>query len=583
MKAILGIIIISLLGSAALAYGLSTEFLFSFNVKGSPLGTTTNSTHIFVVNSTAVTIFDSSGITKGSFLVGGSPIDIAVNSTHIFVLTFGVGDIRLFDHSDTSTVDAVFPHSFNNPRGIALNSTHVFVADTGNNRVEILDSSGVSRDFIPVGGTLANPVNVAVDSNGRIIVLDDDDGSTPIEIYNSSGDHITSFGTITTPLGLDVDSNNRIIVSDLGIFGVLVFDSLGNLLTTFGGFGTDDGQFSFPRYLSVDSSNRIIVSDFTNVDIQVFAYATESSGGGGGSNKHKTAPTSGLDWNTHRQIVTDGFRINDFIVTIDDNWWTDFPEQRILLMMPNEFEIKTYAQNGGLLVQELCFGLAEVGLTNTAEVCLEAWYDYQQNIVELKIIQETDVIDVDQVYATTSEKKCTESGDMKCTSTLFSNVKFKESMRYNVMAIKSIDQSRRSMMPTSLNDGIDLIGVSINPKPTITIPGIEKYEGLITITQTEKYSNLWISDDGRIFDVNSSGSASIVDKDYTRHRDIDAFYMDRNHSEFDKLIAWTQQNAINVFDSSKLQKSDKGFIPPAIDEDRIDHRSETLAKLDVQD
>ncbi len=314
----------------------------------------------------------------------------------------------------------------------------------------------------------------------------------------------------------------------------------------------------------------------------VFSSGSSTSAGGD-SNKHRTAPTSGLDWTTHRQIVTDGFRINDFIVTIDDNWWTDFPEQKILLMLPNEFEIKTYAQNGGLLVQELCFGLAEVGLTNTAEVCLEAWYDYQQNIVELKVIQETDVIDVDQVYATTSEKKCSESGDMKCTSTLFSNVKFKESMRYNVMAIKSIDQSRRSMMPTSLNDGIDLIGVSINPKPTMTIPGIEKYEGLITITQIEKYSNLWISDDGRIFDVNSSGSASIVDKDYTRHRDTDAFYMDRNHSEFDKLIAWTQQNAINVFDSSKLQKPDKGFISPAIDEDGIDNRSETLAKLDVQD
>ena len=234
-------------------------------------------------------------------------------------------------------------------------------------------------------------------------------------------------------------------------------------------------------------------------------------------------------------------------------------------------------------MQELCFGLAKVGLTNTAEVCLEAWYDHQQNIVELKVIQETDVIDISQVKASTSEKKCTESGDMKCTSTLFYNVKFKEPLKYNVMAIKSIDQSRRSMMPTSLNDGIDLIGVSINPKPTMSIPGIEKHEGLITITQIEKYSNLWISDDGRIFDVNSSGSASIVYEDHTRHRDIDTFYMNRNHSEFDKVIAWTQQNAIDVFDSSKLQKSDKGFIPSIIDEDGIDHRTETLAKLNAQD
>ncbi len=581
MKAILGIIIISLLGSAALAYGLSTEFLFNFNTNGGPLGTTANSTHIFAVNTTAVTIFDSSGIIKDSFPAGGTLIDIAVNSTHIFVLTTADFDIKLFDLSGTSPT--TFTAGLNTPSGIALNSTHVFVADPANNQVEIFDSSGVSRDTIPVFGTLENPVNVAVDSNGRIIVLDGS-GATAIDIYDSSGNHITSFGTITNPVGLDVDSNNRIIVSNGANF-IFIFDSSGNLLTTFGGSGTDDGKFTSTQRLTVDSNDRIIVPDVAVINrIQVFAYTSESSGGGGGdSKKHKTAPTSGLDWTTHRQIVTDGFRINDFIVTIDDNWWTDFPEQKILLMMPNEFEIKTYAQNGGLLVQELCFGLAEVGLLNTAEVCLEAWYDYQQNIVELKIIQETDVIDIAQIKVSTSEKKCSESGDMKCTSTLFYNVKFKEPMRSNVMAIKSIDQSRRSLMPTSLNDGIDLIGVSINPKPTMTIPGPEKYEGLITITQIEKYSNLWISDDGRIFDVNSSGSASIVDKDYTRHRDPDAFYMDRNHSEFDKLIAWTQQNAINVFDSSKLQKPDKGFIPPAIDEDGIDHRSETLAKLDVQD
>jgi len=126
MKAILGILVISLLGSAALAYAISTEFQFSFNVKGDPVGTTTNSTHIFSVNSTAVTIFDSSGITKDSFLVGGTLTDIAVNSTHIFVLTSGDGDIKLFDLSGNP--DGIFTNVLGAPRGIALNSTHVLVA-----------------------------------------------------------------------------------------------------------------------------------------------------------------------------------------------------------------------------------------------------------------------------------------------------------------------------------------------------------------------------------------------------------------------------------------------------------------------
>ena len=49
-KVILGIVVISLLGSTTLAYGLSTEFLFKFDSGNGPTGSTSNSTHIFIAN-----------------------------------------------------------------------------------------------------------------------------------------------------------------------------------------------------------------------------------------------------------------------------------------------------------------------------------------------------------------------------------------------------------------------------------------------------------------------------------------------------------------------------------------------------
>ena len=51
-------------------------------------------------------------------------------------------------------------------------------------------------------------------------------------------------------------------------------------------------------------------------------------------------------------------------------------------------------------------------------------------------------------------------------------------------------------------------------------------------------------------------------------------------SELDKQIAFqAQKNGAVIFDSSLIQGSDKGFISPVIDEDRIDQRTETLQKL----
>jgi len=574
-KTIFTIFVISFLGSATLAYGLSVEFLFEIIITGGtgfPAATIANSTHILVTEtiSDTVEIFDISGGLVDSFPTANSPRGITINSTHILVTSI-VEKIEVFTLSGTGGVSIAA--SLSTPQGLAINSTNILVADTFFDEIIVLDLSG--NQVATVGsGLLIDPNDVVIDSNGRIIVADT--GHNQIGVFDSSGNLLTRFGnsTLSSPLGVAVDSNNRIIVSDTGNDRIVVFDSSGNVLISFGSDGTANGQFRDPQMLAVDSNDRIIVPDIINNRVQVFAYTTTEKSGGSNANKHKTAPTSGLDWTTHRQIVTDGFRINDFKVTLD-NRWTNFPEKQIIVGMPNEFEIKTFAQNGGLMIQELCFGLDEVGLINTAEVCLEAWYDYQQNIVDVKVIQDTNVIDEDLLKVSTSEKYCDVDG-MKCTATLFYDVVFMEHLKNKVMAIQSIDQSRRTMMPTSLNDGIVIFGDSLNPMLTRQIAGIEKGEGLITITQVEKYSDLWIAEDGRIFEMyGESDSFRLVNQSYERHIDS-GMVKNRTHSAYSNLLLWQEKLATEIFDSSLIQGSDKGFTPVSTG---IDHRAETLQKL----
>lgn len=590
-KIILGIVVISLLGSTTLAYGLSTEFLFKFDSNSSSSHSiTTNSSHIFVgdTGTDQVEIFDLSGNSVKSFSVT-DPRGIAVNSTHIFVTRdngAATTSIDLFNISGSFNSTLVGAGVLTNPRGIAVNSTHVLVADEGTDQVDIFNLSG-NRLPVPVdGGQLGNPTDVTIDSNGRIIVSDTADDK--IEIFDSLGNYLSSssFGSSGTndgefmfPISVDVDSNNRIIVSDIINKNIQIFDSSGNFLTTFGSSGTNDGEFTNPSSLSVDTSDRIIVSDSNGASsrIQVFAYASESSTGGGSANKHKTAPTSGNDWNTHNPLVKEGVSVDGKSFDITDNWWTPFEQIQISTSSMHTFTAKTFAQNGGLMVQEFAFGIPQIGEYQNAEAMIEVHYNYDKSIRDIVVVQDTEVIMVSSINATTEQVSC-DGGASECYQTTVSMV-FNEPLKDKVYAIHAYDMSRRSMMPHYFNDGVNIVGEMMNPLPTKTIPGTIKGEGLITITQIEKYSDLWIAKDGRIFEMYGiSDSFKHVNQSYERNIDSDTV-KNRNHSAYSNWLLWQEKVATEIFDSSLIQGSDKGFTSSAIDEDGIDQRTETLQKL----
>jgi hypothetical protein len=185
-----------------------------------------------------------------------------------------------------------------------------------------------------------------------------------------------------------------------------------------------------------------------------------------------------------------------------------------------------------------------------AEMRVEVWYDYTGEIDEVKVIQDTEVIDRASLSITHQKVKCQATDDEeKCDSTFMSAV-FLEPLTDNVMAIKAMDFKLRDQT-TYLNDGFDISGDSLNPMNIMMIPSPTKGEGLIQVTQNEKYSDYWTCDDGRIFEMNSFGSFKQINYEFKRFQDS-GDPLTRYHSGFGGVLMYEKERATNVFNATAL-------------------------------
>jgi hypothetical protein len=215
----------------------------------------------------------------------------------------------------------------------------------------------------------------------------------------------------------------------------------------------------------------------------------------------------------------------------------------------NTFEAKVFAEHG-VKVQEFLFGIPQKGDAHLAELGVEVWFGLFGEIQDIKVIQKSNVIDIDSLTATQQKTNCLSSDvDENCIVTTVSMI-FLEPLRDKVMAIKAIDFKNRYQI-TYLNEGLDISGDSLNPMETKMIPSNIRDQGLIQITQTSKYSHLWTAEDGRIFEENDFGTLNQINKQFERFQDPGE-PKTRLHSGFGGIIATEQKRATDVFDATKL-------------------------------
>ncbi|MGY5146512.1 MAG: YncE family protein [Candidatus Nitrosopumilus sp. bin_7KS] len=412
------------------------------------------------------------------------------------------------------------------PVGLAFNSdgTKMFIA--GDSNTEIIEYNCTSFDVstcsdasdeLDVSGQIGNQLGgIAFSSNGqKMFVLDADDKevnqyscSTGFDVSTCTHDNVFSTTATATngPSGLAFSSN--------GLTMIFVGSDAD-------GAGSGDAD----------------VYEYTlDVAFDMFSSATTTSdsGGSGGGNsdqRHKTKPTFGLDHNTNRLLIEGGFSFNGKSHDITDNFWTPFEEQEVKVGTMNTFASKVYADKQ-LRVQEFLFGIPNVGDAHKAELGVEIHYGYDGSIENVKVIQKTGIVD-DSIKVITQKSKCRGDDDVKrCVTTLLT-MKFLEPLQDKVMAIKAIDFKGRYNI-TYLNEGLDISGKSLNPMKVKTIPDPQRFVGLVDVTQTEKYSNVWVAKDGREFLMNDFGTFIQINRSVEHHVD-DGEIKNRLHSEFNKI------------------------------------------------
>lgn len=171
------------------------------------------------------------------------PTDVAVAADGSFYVSDGYGNSRVIKFSADGTYLTSWgtfgsePGQFDVPHSIALDALgQVYVADRGNARVQIFDSEG---QFIAQwkDKSLGRPWAVRISDTGHVFIVD-------------GGDQRTFFPDRAR---------------------ILKLDSEGQILSSFGSYGSAPGQFVWPHTIALGSDGAIDVGEVaTGMRVQKF-------------------------------------------------------------------------------------------------------------------------------------------------------------------------------------------------------------------------------------------------------------------------------------------------------------------------
>ena len=202
------------------------------------------------------------------------PIDVSAdNSGNIFVLDIYHERIRKLDQNGNVlqeiTLDAKWL------RGIEVDSNgNIYVVDAAG-ATSGINSDAVISKLDPQGNLIelwpSSARGIGIDASDRIYTVSEVTGT--VTVLDTSGNILLEFGAGILSQPEDVDATldgTFIYVADSGNGRIVKFDAAGNLLTSWGNYGTGDMEFKNPVSLSVDQSGNVFVTDRRNFKIKKF-------------------------------------------------------------------------------------------------------------------------------------------------------------------------------------------------------------------------------------------------------------------------------------------------------------------------
>ena len=163
---------------------------------------------------------------------------------------------------------------FNVPRGLALHNNQVYVCDCNNHRIQVFD---LDLNFIrTIGshgkgrGEFEEPHDVKFDGSGNMYVVD----NKRVQVLDRSGHFIRVFGEegkgkLCGPRALHI-VDKYVYVSDHSGHCIVVYETSGQFVTSFGRRGQKEGEFISPRSITSCADGFIHVCDWDNKRVQIF-------------------------------------------------------------------------------------------------------------------------------------------------------------------------------------------------------------------------------------------------------------------------------------------------------------------------
>ena len=155
------------------------------------------------------------------------------------------------------------------PLSIAVANGHLFVGDAHSGTIKVMDTAGTELSSF---GDFEQPTDAVIDDENHLYVVDSK--LKKVFVFDLNGNAIGSFGEdiFIYPTGIAFDrKNQRLLVAEHGgvaaaegldpIAKIHVFNKQGKWLTSYGQYGSDDGQFARIQGLAVDHLGRIFACD----------------------------------------------------------------------------------------------------------------------------------------------------------------------------------------------------------------------------------------------------------------------------------------------------------------------------------